>query len=79
MVARNGASQKKAGCEQELCSDHSSWVRSRSFVNFRRNRDAKIAPLSKAHMANGLTVSPYTVTVWDEFQRILSAPYLFPG
>jgi hypothetical protein len=54
-------------------------VRSRSFVNFRQNRDAKLAPLSKAHMANGLIVSPYAVTVWDEFQGILSAPYLFPG
>jgi hypothetical protein len=54
-------------------------VRSRSFANFRRKRDAKLAPLSRTHIANGLIVSPYAVTVWDEFQGILTSPHLFPG
>lgn len=53
-------------------------VRSRSFPNFRAKRDAKLAPLSKAHLAGSLIVSPYAVTVWDEFQAILGAPHLFP-
>ncbi len=53
-------------------------IRSRSFSNFRRKRDARLAPLSKTHVAGGLIVSPYAVTVWDEFQGILAAPHLFP-
>lgn len=53
-------------------------VRSRGYSRFRAQRDAKLVPLSKAHVARGFLVSPYAVTVWDEFQGILAAPYLFP-
>ena len=53
-------------------------IRSRSVSNFRAMRDAKLVPLSKTHVAGGLIVSPYAVTVWDEFQGILAAPHLFP-
>jgi SatD family (SatD) len=53
-------------------------VRSRSFSSFRAGRDAKLGPLSKSHVADGFIVSPYAVTVWDEFQGILAAPHLFP-
>lgn len=53
-------------------------VRSRSFTNFRAKRDAKLAPLSRRHIAAGLIGSPYAVTVWDEFQGILSALHVFP-
>jgi hypothetical protein len=53
-------------------------VRSRSFANFRQKRDGKLAPLSRKHTADGLIVSPYAVTVWDEFQGILTSPQLFP-
>jgi hypothetical protein len=41
-------------------------------------RDAKLVPLSRTHVAEGLIVSAYAVTVWDEFQGILTAPHLFP-
>jgi hypothetical protein len=53
-------------------------VRSRSFAGFRSKRDAKLVPLSKSHVSEGLIVSAYAVTVWDEFQGILAAPHLFP-
>ena len=53
-------------------------VRSRSFVGFLSKRDAILIPLSKSHVSEGLIVSGYAVTVWDEFQAILAAPHLFP-
>jgi hypothetical protein len=53
-------------------------VGSRAIAGFRRKRDAKLVPLSQAHVAQNLIVSPYAVTVWDEFEGILAAPYHFP-
>ena len=46
-------------------------VSSRHVAQFRRNRDRKLLPLSSQHMKEGLIVSEYAVTAWDEFQAIL--------
>src|SRR5215471_13468139 len=70
--------KKRAGFGRNYAVLTADVVRSRSFVDFRRKRDSKLPPLSKAHVTGGLIVSPYAVTVWDEFQGILAAPHLFP-
>ena len=69
---------KRVVADQRYAVITADVVRSRSFPDFRRIRDAKLGPLSKKHKAEAWIVSPYAVTVWDEFQGILSSPHLFP-
>ena len=47
-------------------------------AGFRKKRDSVLGPLSEAQLDHGLILSPYTVTVWDEFQAIMSSPDKFP-
>jgi hypothetical protein len=49
-------------------------IGSRKVRSFSAQRDARLNALSKLHMDNGLILSHYTVTAWDEFQTILSLP-----
>lgn len=54
-------------------------VGSRQIPRFREKRDEALQAASKAHLRQGLILSPYTITVWDEFQTIVAAPEQFPG
>lgn len=53
-------------------------VGSRRIAGFRKKRDSVLRGLSEAQLEQGLILSPYTVTVWDEFQAIMSSPEKFP-
>jgi hypothetical protein len=43
---------------------------SRAIANFRRERDAKLKPLTRLHLDQKLIVSEYAVTAWDEFEGL---------
>jgi hypothetical protein len=47
---------------------------SRDVPSFQRERDRKLEAVSILHEEGHRTISPYTVTAWDEFQVILSSP-----
>jgi hypothetical protein len=49
-------------------------VGSRKIRSFSSQRDVRLDAVSELHRRNGLILSPYTVTAWDEFQVILSRP-----
>jgi hypothetical protein len=53
-------------------------VNSRKIRSFRLKRDSRLKELSRLHMEQKLILSPYTITVWDEFQVILSKPEFTP-
>jgi len=53
-------------------------IGSRKIGSFRSLRDARLDAVSMLHRENGLILSPYTVTAWDEFQVILSRPEYAP-
>ena len=53
-------------------------VESRKIRSFSLKRDARLTALTELHEKNGLILSPYTVTAWDEFQVILSGPEHIP-
>lgn len=45
-------------------------IGSRSVENFPRERDRKLRPLGKRHLAQRLILSEYAVTAWDEFEGL---------
>jgi hypothetical protein len=49
-------------------------MNSRDVPSFQRERDRKLQALSSLHERGQRTISPYTVTAWDEFQVILRSP-----
>ena len=49
-------------------------MNSRDVPSFQQTRDLKPGTLSDLHAQSQFTVSPYTVTAWDEFQVILRSP-----
>lgn len=53
-------------------------VGSRKIVSFSSQRDVRLDAVSELHLKNGLILSPYTVTAWDEFQVIVSHPMHIP-
>jgi len=53
-------------------------VDSRKIVSFSSQRDLRLDAVSALHLKNGLILSPYTVTAWDEFQTIVSRPEHIP-
>jgi hypothetical protein len=53
-------------------------VGSRQIPSFREKRDRRLRPLSTQHRAEGLILSEYAVTAWDEFQVILQRPLFLP-
>jgi len=53
-------------------------VGSRRIADFRKKRDAILRTVSAAHSERGLILTPYTITVWDEFQAIMASPEVFP-
>jgi len=53
-------------------------VGSRQIPRFREKRDRRLRPLSMQHQAEGLILSEYAVTAWDEFQAILQRPLFLP-
>ena len=53
-------------------------VGSRKIVSFSSLRDVRLDTVSELHLKNGMILSPYTVTAWDEFQVILSGPEHIP-
>jgi hypothetical protein len=53
-------------------------VGSRQIPRFREKRDRRLRPLSMQHRAEGLILSEYAVTAWDEFQVILQRPLFLP-
>ena len=53
-------------------------VGSRRIAGFRKKRDSVLRAVSDAQAQQGLLLSPYTITVWDEFQAIMAAPDKFP-
>jgi len=53
-------------------------VGSRQLPEFRKLRDRKLLPVSKRHMSEGLLLSDYAITAWDEFQAILSQTEYIP-
>jgi hypothetical protein len=53
-------------------------VGSRNVHNFPKERDRKLKPLAKQHLALGFIVSEYAVTAWDEFEG-LARPDAIPG
>jgi len=53
-------------------------VNSRKVESFRPKRNSKLKELSRLHLEQQLILSPYAVTVWDEFQVILSKPEYTP-
>jgi hypothetical protein len=53
-------------------------IGSRDVDNFPRERDRKLKPLGKKHLALGLIVSEYAVTAWDEFEG-LALPASIPS
>ncbi len=53
-------------------------MNSRNIESFRPRRNNKLKELSRLHLEQKLILSPYAVTVWDEFQVILSKPEYTP-
>jgi hypothetical protein len=53
-------------------------VNSRKIKSFRSKRNSNLKELSRHHLEQKLILSPYAVTVWDEFQVILSKPEYIP-
>lgn len=53
-------------------------VQSRDITEFRKQRDRKLDPISKEHLRQGLILSHYAVTAWDEFEAILTEPGNIP-
>lgn len=53
-------------------------VDSRLVDAFREKRDAKLAAVTGLHTESGLTLTPYTITAWDEFQVVLTKPEFTP-
>lgn len=53
-------------------------VGSSQFEGLRRRRDKALAELSRRHLAKRHVLGRYTVTAWDEFQNVLSAPWELP-
>lgn len=49
-------------------------MNSRKIVSFRPKRNSNLKELSRLHLEQKLILSPYAVTVWDEFQVILRKP-----
>ena len=49
-------------------------MNSRDVPSFQQTRDLKLGILSDLHAQSQFTLSPYTVTAWDEFQVILRSP-----
>ncbi len=53
-------------------------VDSRKTESFTRMRDRILDNISRMHLNEKLTLSPYTITAWDEFEVILSRPAHMP-
>ena len=53
-------------------------MNSRKIKSFRSKRNSNLKELSRHHLEQKLILSPYAVTVWDEFQVILSKPEYIP-
>jgi hypothetical protein len=53
-------------------------VASRKVDAFLKARDFKLAKANSLHEAEGLILSPYTITAWDEFQAVLNSPVHIP-
>lgn len=53
-------------------------VDSRLVDAFLEKRDAKLAAVTSLHTESGLTLTPYTITAWDEFQVVLTKPEFTP-
>ena len=53
-------------------------VDSRLVESFREKRDAKLAAVTHLHTESGLTLTPYTITAWDEFQVVMTKPEFTP-
>lgn len=51
---------------------------SRQITDFRKKRDAVLRSVSKTQLEQQVIASPYTITVWDEFQTITVSPDAFP-
>jgi hypothetical protein len=51
-------------------------VGSRDVSNFPRERDRKLKPLARQHLAARLIVSEYAVTAWDEFEGLTSPEHV---
>jgi hypothetical protein len=49
-------------------------MNSRDVPSFQKERDRKLKAVSNLHARRHFTISPYTVTAWDEFQVILRSP-----
>jgi len=54
-------------------------VGSRRIRDFRKKRDSILRAISETQMKPHLILSPYAITVWDEFQAIMTRPDLFPA
>lgn len=59
------------------CAVTADIVESRQIKGLNRWRDRKLRELSAIHQREGLTLAPYAVTTWDEFQS-LTRPALAP-
>jgi hypothetical protein len=53
-------------------------IGSRLISGFREKRDRRLRGLSLQHRKEGLIISEYAVTAWDEFQAILQRPTFLP-
>lgn len=53
-------------------------VDSRKTESFTRKRDRTLDIISRLHLSEKWTLSPYTITAWDEFEVILSQPVHMP-
>lgn len=53
-------------------------VNSRKTESFTRKRDRILGKISRLHLDEKRTISPYTITAWDEFEVILSKPAHMP-
>jgi hypothetical protein len=53
-------------------------VDSRKTESFTRKRDRILDLISRLHLSEKWTLSPYTITAWDEFEVILSQPVHMP-
>ena len=53
-------------------------IGSRQISSFREKRDRRLQWLSRQHRDEGLILSEYAVTAWDEFQAILRRPVFLP-
>lgn len=49
---------------------------SRAVADFRKERDRKLKPLTKLHLAQKLIVSEYAVTAWDEFEGLTTLSHV---